>query len=53
MPKKYEKIGDFIVTRNSKERTYSIYNLKGEFLSTVDDGELMAEIRELENERAS
>ena len=51
-PKVYELIEGFIVTRNPKERTYTIYSPSGEFLSTVDDGEVMAEIRELKLERA-
>lgn len=46
--KKYEIYGRFKVTRNDKERTWSIYTWDGEFLSTVDDGELHSELELLE-----
>ena len=52
MPKEYFHCGNYIVTTNKKERTYTIYTVYGEFLSTVNDGELMQEIRELDLERA-
>lgn len=42
--------GQFKVTTNKKERTYSIYTLDGEHLSTVNDGELWAELDRLERE---
>lgn len=48
--KKYEIFGRFKVTRNEKERTWSVYTMEGEFLSTVDDGELNAELELLETE---
>ena len=50
MPKKYEIYGNYLITWNPKERTYTIYSKDGEFLSTVDDGELKAEINRLEKE---
>ena len=48
--KKYEIFGRFLVTRNDKERTWSIYTREGEFLSTVDDGELSSELELLDAE---
>ena len=47
LPKKYDIIDGFIITWNPKERTYTIYTKSGEFLSTVNDGELKSEIDEL------
>ena len=43
-PKQYDDYGDFIVTENKKEGTRTIYTKDGEFLSTVNDHELMAEM---------
>lgn len=48
--KQYEVIDGYFVTENKKERTYSIYTKNGEFLSTVDYGELSAEIALLKKE---
>jgi hypothetical protein len=50
MPKKFEVFNGYLVTHNSRERTYTIYNRQGEFLSTVNDGELYSEIEKIENE---
>lgn len=50
MPKKYKRFGKYIITENLKERTISIYTSDGKFLGTVNDGELLNEIRELEAE---
>lgn len=46
-PVEYELIDGFIVTRNHTDRTWTIYTRNKDFLSTVDDGELSSEIREL------
>lgn len=51
MPKKFRWVNGYIVTENTKERTYSIYSKTGEFLATVNDGEVLNEIRELDRER--
>ena len=50
MPKQYFRFGNYIVTENKKERTVTIYTKSGKFLSTVDDGELSSECRELDRE---
>ena len=50
MPKEFNYVGNYIVTQNRKERTYTIYTKSGTFLSTVNDGELLSEIRELDIE---
>ncbi len=50
MPKKYEIIGNYLVTWNPKERTYTIYSKEGKFISTVNDGELKEELDQLEKE---
>lgn len=50
MPKKFRWVYGYMVTDNKRERTCTIYNPNGEFLSTVDDGEVMNEIRKLEGE---
>ena len=49
-PVKYETVDGFIVTRNYLDRTWTIYTKNKEFLSTVDDGELSSELRELKLE---
>ena len=48
MPKQYRIIYGYIVTDNLRERTCTIYSSDGRCLSTVNDGEVMAEIRKLE-----
>ena len=53
MPKKYEIFNGYLITHNPRERTYSIYSKTGKFLSTVNDGELSDEIRDLEEEKLS
>ena len=50
MPKLYKQFGKYIITENLKERTISIYTEDGKFLSTVNEGELLSELRELEAE---
>ena len=50
-PKQYRIDGEFLITENRKERTHSIYTRDGKFLSTVDDGELHAELDSLRKER--
>ena len=50
--KQFFTVGNFKVTDNKKERTYTIYDENERFLSTVNYGELNSEIQELENERA-
>ncbi len=50
--KQFFTVGNFKVTDNKKERTYTIYDENEQFLSTVNYGELNSEIHELENERA-
>ena len=50
--KQFFTVGNFKVTDNKKERTYTIYDENEQFLSTVNYGELNSEIQELENERA-
>lgn len=47
-PKQYDILGNFCVTKNPKERTFSIYTRDWVFLSTVNEGELYSEIEELE-----
>ena len=49
MPKKFKKYQGYLITENLRERTISIYDSLGGFLSTVNEGELNAEIRRLEN----
>ena len=49
--KQFFTVGNFKVTDNKKERTYTIYDENEQFLSTVNYGELNSEIQELENER--
>lgn len=51
MPKKFVWVHGYKVTENTKERTHSIYSSRGEFLATVNDGEVLAEIKELDKER--
>ena len=46
----YKIYGHFKVTYNPKERTYTIYTMSNGYLSTVNDGELNSELRELEKE---
>lgn len=53
MPKKYEVFNGYLITHNPRERTYSIYSKNGEFLSTVNDGELSSEIRRIEEDELS
>ena len=48
--KNFETYGNFRVTYNPKERTYTIYTKGNLYLSTVNDGELNSELRELEKE---
>ena len=48
MPKQYKILNGYFVTYNARERTYSIYSQRGEFLSTVNDGELNAELNRLD-----
>lgn len=50
MPREYKIIYGYVVTENKAERTCTIYSRSGEFLSTVNDGELSTEIRELDRE---
>ena len=45
--RQYETYEGYLITKNLKERTYSIYSQNKEFLSTVNFGELNDEIREL------
>lgn len=49
-PVNYQVFGNYYVTRNHKERTWTIYDKNWRRLSTVDDGELTSELRELEEE---
>lgn len=49
-PTEYEIYGDFLVTKNEKERTCGIYSRDKKLLLIVEDGHLMAELRELEKE---
>ena len=49
MPKSYIIMQGYKITKNGKERTCTIYSSNGKFLSTVDDGEVEAEIERLEN----
>lgn len=50
MPKEFRWFYGYKVTENRRERTCTIYTESGEFLSTVNDGELMRELMELEGE---
>lgn len=49
MARLYKKYLGYYITENKKERTVSIYSPRWEFLSTVNEGELNAEIRRIEN----
>ena len=49
-PKQYKVEGVFYLTENKRERTFSIYDKNWTFLSTVNEGELNAELAALEKE---
>ena len=50
MPKMYELVYGYPVTYNAKERTWTIYSPSGDFISTVNDGELLEEIQSIKSE---
>ncbi len=49
-PNRCEIYGRYYVTKNPREGFCTIYTKEGEFLSIVDDGELMTELERLEHE---
>lgn len=51
MPKEFRKIYGYLVTDNKVERTHGIYSVTGELLCIVNEGEILAAIREIESER--